>query len=94
MILDDRRQPPMHSYMLDERLGPVLDEKIDGVNMGIDKIAEDKIDDSVSSAERNSRFRAKSSQWKKSFTLSPGQNKRKNLWICHYASGKLVYLIV
>ena len=37
--------------MLDERLGLVLNEQIDGVNPGVDQVAEHEIHDSVAGTE-------------------------------------------
>jgi hypothetical protein len=38
VVFDYRRQRPVHSHMLDKRLGFILNEKIDSINMGIDEI--------------------------------------------------------
>jgi hypothetical protein len=44
--------------MLEQRLAAELGEHVDGVDSGVDEIAEDEIDDPVFAAEGNRRFGA------------------------------------
>jgi hypothetical protein len=51
MVLDDGGKTPVLPYMLNKRLRFILHEKIDGIYMGVKKIAENKVDNPVSAAE-------------------------------------------
>jgi hypothetical protein len=83
MVFDDGGETPVLPYMFDERLRFILYEKIDGIDMGVNKIAEDKVDDPVSAAEWHRWLRAKNRQREKPFPLAAGKNKREDLWMCH-----------
>src|SRR5450756_908559 len=56
VIRNDVRNRPCTAYVLDQGLGFVLDQQIDRVDFGINQIAEHKIDDAVTPAERNCRL--------------------------------------
>jgi hypothetical protein len=58
VILKQTAELPSISQVFQERLAPVLNDNVDGEDLGIYKVAEDKIDDSVLPAERHSRLGA------------------------------------
>ena len=49
-------EDPVLPDMLDEGLGLVLDEEIDGVDAGVDEVAEDEVDNPQPSTEGNGRL--------------------------------------
>jgi hypothetical protein len=81
MIFDNRRQNPVTPHMLDKRLGFVLNKKIDGIYVRINKIAQNKIYYPVSSAKWYGWFGTKYRERKKPLAFTSGKNKCKNLWM-------------
>jgi hypothetical protein len=54
--------------------------------MGIDEIAQDKIDDAVPSAERDGGFRTKEGQGEEALSLPSGEYEGQNFRVCHLLS--------
>ena len=69
---------PAVAQMLQERLALELDQNIDRVDSGIDQIAENEIDDPISTAERYGRLRSFFRQRIKAGSLPAGQHKREH----------------
>jgi hypothetical protein len=84
MVFNNRRQNPIQPHVLNERLGFVLNEKVDRIEMRINKVTQGKIYYSVPSANRYGRFGTENRQWKQTFTFTSSENKCKNLQTCHY----------
>src|SRR5262245_42762861 len=63
LILQQTAELPALTEMLQERLAPELGQDIDGVDAGIDEIAEDEVDDAVLAAKRDRGFSALAGEW-------------------------------
>jgi hypothetical protein len=72
--------------MFDEGLRLVLNEQIHRIDMGVDKIAEDKVNDPVPASEGNGGLGPEGRQREKSLPFTSGQYKGKNLRMGHYSS--------
>jgi len=79
------RLGPGPAHVLDQGLGPVLHQQVDGVDLGIDEIAEDEIDDAITSAERNGGLGTVRSQRVEPSALPSGHDHRENTRDAHSA---------
>ncbi len=53
---DDRGQDPVLAHMLDKRLGLVLHQEVNGIDVRVHEVAQDKIHDPVPPAEGDGRL--------------------------------------
>ena len=75
VVLQQSADFPAFAKMLQERLALELSQDVDGKNSRIDQVAQDEINNPVTSAEWNSRFRAFLGQRIKACPFTAGQNK-------------------
>jgi len=73
MALQHAAELPSLAEMLEQRLAAELREHVDGVDPGIDEIAEYEINDPVLAAERNRRLGAFARQRKEPGSFASGQ---------------------
>jgi hypothetical protein len=69
---------PALAQVLQQGLAPELNQHIDGVDAGVDQIAQDEVDDPVPASERNGGFGAFLGERIKPRAPAPGQHERKN----------------
>ncbi len=73
VALQQSAELPSLAQMLEQRLAAELSEHVDRVDSGIDKIAEDEIDDPVFTSERNRRLGAFPREGKEPGSFAAGQ---------------------
>jgi hypothetical protein len=69
--------------MFDQGLGFILDEKIDGIDVRVDEVAQHEINNTVPPAKWHRRFGPECGKGEESFSFSPCKDKCKNFRICH-----------
>ena len=69
---------PRAPKMFDERLRSVLNEHVNGVDAGVQKIAQDEIDNAVFGGEGHSRLASVLGKRHEPFSLAAGHDHREN----------------
>ena len=86
LLLQQGRDGPGLAHMLDQGLGLVLDQQIDGLDLGIDQIAEHEIDDAVARPEGHEGLESRRGQGLQARPWPPAMTKA-NIRSCLIAVG-------
>ena len=84
LLGEDRRQQPGTTDVLDQRLRLVLDQQVDGENLRVDQVGENKVNDAKTAAERYRWLRTMLGQWVQTGAFTARQNESKNIGRNHH----------